>query len=376
MNLPKRYNIDQTANQQSSASQSNSWKPSQSVRQPVSCEPCRKRKIRCSRTKAPCDTCRRRRCPESCTYIRTQDTQLPVQATTSTPENPGYDELLNRISNLETMLRRQTTVGLPTSSDGSQETRTFSPSDRTCSSDFQRYQTPVSSGSHSSPGIPGPATNQKGSLTVSESGFTRYEPRSSQWQSVLANTGISLGTEADDGTENQVGFGFPFEAGPSPSIQDLLTILPPIHQCSQLKNVYFDVFSPVCSDFDTMMRLSDLEQLFHILHDPSFHLEYQHFAEDPESVSLSWMAILFVILSLAVTALEDEDLLLRDLGRASSPCKNIELLGRRYRGAAMKCIAKEGVFWGRHSVRSLQALIMLGYAMNHSQGNTWVLLGK
>ena len=42
----------------------------------------------------------------------------------------------------------------------------------------------------------------------------------------------------------------------------------------------------------------------------------------------------------------------------------------------MKCLAKQGVFWGRHNVRSLQALIMLIYAMGHSQDHTWILLGK
>jgi hypothetical protein len=42
----------------------------------------------------------------------------------------------------------------------------------------------------------------------------------------------------------------------------------------------------------------------------------------------------------------------------------------------MKCLANEGVFWGRHTLKSLQALVMLGYAMSHSQGETWALLGE
>ena len=42
----------------------------------------------------------------------------------------------------------------------------------------------------------------------------------------------------------------------------------------------------------------------------------------------------------------------------------------------MKCLAKQGVFWGKHNVQSLQALIMLIYAMGHSQDHTWVLLGN
>jgi hypothetical protein len=117
-------------------------------------------------------------------------------------------------------------------------------------------------------------------------------------------------------------------------------------------------------------------QLFHILHDPTFHAEYDDFIKDPASVSLSWLAVLFIILSLSVTALETDDSVLRDLARGTNPNNNAKTLGKRYREAAMKCLAKKGVFWGKHDVQSLQALIMLGYAMNHSQEPTWVLLGK
>jgi hypothetical protein len=83
-----------------------------------------------------------------------------------------------------------------------------------------------------------------------------------------------------------------------------------------------------------------------------------------------------VLLSLAVTGLEDDDPILRDLARGTDPCTNIRVLSRRYREAAMKCLAKQGVFWGKHNVQSLQALIMLIYAMGHSQDHTWVLLGN
>jgi hypothetical protein len=83
-----------------------------------------------------------------------------------------------------------------------------------------------------------------------------------------------------------------------------------------------------------------------------------------------------VLLSLVVTALEDEDPVLPDLARGADSSSNIRTLGKRYRDAAMKCLATQGVFWGRHNVQSLQALVLLGYAMSHSQEQTWVLLGE
>src|SRR4051812_46495287 len=119
-----------------------------------------------------------------------------------------------------------------------------------------------------------------------------------------------------------------------------------------------------------------ISKLFHILHDPTFHVQYAQFLDDPSAAPVSWLAILFILLSLAVTAVEESDPVLRDLGRGQDACNNIRLLSRRYREAAMKCLARQRVFWGKHNLQSLQALIMLVYAMGHSQDPTWVLLGK
>jgi hypothetical protein len=77
-----------------------------------------------------------------------------------------------------------------------------------------------------------------------------------------------------------------------------------------------------------------------------------------------------------VTALEESDPVLRDLARGPDASNNIRVLSRRYREAAMKCLAKQGVFWGKHNIQSLQALVLLVYAMSHSQDPTWALLGE
>lgn len=47
------------------ASSSNSRRPP--IRQPLSCAPCRRSKIKCNR-ETPCNSCRRRYCTSSCTY--------------------------------------------------------------------------------------------------------------------------------------------------------------------------------------------------------------------------------------------------------------------------------------------------------------------
>lgn len=80
------------------------------------------------------------------------------------------------------------------------------------------------------------------------------------------------------------------------------------------------------------------------------------------------------MLSVAVKALDDGDPLLNELGRESTAAANITTLSTRYRGAAMKCLAADQFLW-RHNLKTLQALVLLIYAINHSHGQTWVLLG-
>jgi hypothetical protein len=42
----------------------------------------------------------------------------------------------------------------------------------------------------------------------------------------------------------------------------------------------------------------------------------------------------------------------------------------------MKCLTRQGAFWGKADVQSLQALVLLGYAMGHVQEEVWILLGR
>lgn len=353
-------------------------RPSGSVRQPVSCEPCRRRKIRCSRTRPPCDTCRRRACSESCFYKKT-GTHDGIPSSFSNGTN---EELLNRISNLENLLRKHTGAHIPNpAGDGQLTSPMLSPPlDYTPPVETSNLSGPLSSQSpsqisYSSEPV---STRGLGVLTTSPNGDVRYETRSSQWSSVLANTGLSNMTpDIHDPEGSGITDGFPFTSSSAPSVDELLALLPPMQQTEYLKETYFNVFSPVGYlpqiKFKTTLILY---QLLHILHDPTFHAQYALFTDYPKSVPISWLAILFILLSLAVTALEESDPVLRDLARGPDACNNIRLLSRRYREAAMKCLAKQGVFWGRHNIQSLQALILLIYAMGHSQDPTWALLGK
>jgi hypothetical protein len=220
--------------------------PARSVRQPVSCEPCRKRKIRCGRTSPPCDTCRRRGCVDSCVYKKTRD-EMPSSVSAAPNE-----ELLNRISNLENLLRKQTEDQIPNSACGQLTSPMLSPP--------MEYNRPIEPSpfpgsfnsesplqiSYSTESTESTSARRLGILTTSPTGNVRYEAKSSQWTSVLANTGFSNMTPTlDDSEDSGIGSGFPFTSSPLPSTVELLALLPPMQQCNYLKETYFVVFSPV-----------------------------------------------------------------------------------------------------------------------------------
>ncbi|TVY14437.1 Fusarisetin A cluster transcription factor fsa6, partial [Lachnellula arida] len=178
-----------------------------------------------------------------------------------------------------------------------------------------------------------------GTMKSNAAGDVQYEYRGSQWAAVLINTSITaLPLEGEDENEHHSGLGVPFLESSTLSIEDLL---------------------------------------FHILHEPTFHAQYEAFLQNPYEARPSWLAVLFVILSLAITSLASNDSFLDDFRFApgSDPYANIRALSKRYHMLTMKCLEKQGVLWGKHNVQSLQALILLGYAMSHSHEKIWVLLG-
>jgi hypothetical protein len=108
------------------------------------------------------------------------------------------------------------------------------------------------------------------------------------------------------------------------------------------------------------------------LNDIKFEEEYTTSLDHIHEMSLSWIALLFVVLSLGVTTMQDNNPLLSDIGRQNEG--NVSKLSNRYRSAALQCLSADGFFW-RYNIHTLQALILLIYAINHSQGSALPLLG-
>jgi hypothetical protein len=213
--------------------------PPTNRRLPMSCEPCRARKIRCPPSQSgPCGSCVKRGIPPSkCVYLRhpyhqqEQNGQSRQAQTDPQGQAASNEQLLNRIQDLENLLHSHM--------------RAFSsPSQQPITPETDVFNAPSESSQLS------PAFHQQslppmfGTLRVSASGYVRYEPRAAQWSTVFEDSpaaAMSRNLESDYASSNC----FPCELTTNTSKYDLLNLLPPTTQCTELKIVFFDCFAPV-----------------------------------------------------------------------------------------------------------------------------------
>lgn len=212
-----------------------------SKRLPISCEPCRGRKIRCPRNGTPCETCLRRGIPRSeCIYLRESAVTVTAVHTPIPPTAPtGHDELLARISALEDMLRRPSSGKLNSDTLQNGSASLLSPP-------LQNYYPDTASVS----ALPSPSdtvlsTRPLGALVTSKTGHVRYQPRASQWNSTMHNNSSSPPNDESNDFDTANDGNFPYELDAAVYQQDPCSLLPPMQQCNTLKSVYFSVFSPV-----------------------------------------------------------------------------------------------------------------------------------
>lgn len=216
-----------------------------SKRLPISCEPCRKRKIKCPRGGRPCQTCVRRGLhPDECIYLGRPRLSAEQQQTSTTVDAGVQQELLDRIRNLEHLLYRQIGDGqAPPRKNNSNSP--VSPSSTvvssTAKSSYSSYEPAADS---FSAGSQYHASGNVGCLKVSPSGHVRYVPLASQWNSVFAKS-TTVDDSLDDDVLDDEELEVPFVCQGRTTRKDLLAMLPPGRYCDVLKDVFLKVFSPV-----------------------------------------------------------------------------------------------------------------------------------
>ena len=208
-------------------------------RLPISCQACRTRKIRCSRDGRPCQTCVRRGLgAEDCIYLG----QPRLSAEQPSPgESAVQAELLARIRNLEALLQRQMSsqAGTPTGGavsplGGTSAAGSLPESDIGPAAEWDSF---------------GSIMDNVGSLHTSPSGHVRYVPLASQWESLVAKSPAAecLRNNDSDVADDDDDLQIPLAKNGTISREELLAALPPASCCNALKDVYFQVFSTVCT---------------------------------------------------------------------------------------------------------------------------------
>jgi hypothetical protein len=210
-------------------------------RQPVSCEPCRARKIACPRDGNPCGTCVRRRVrPSLCTYANQcisngERTEYP-EATSE----PSSSDLADRVAKLEHLLQLQQSQKLPTSPERSYASPQ-TPQDRPFNQgavDISDMRQPDNSSQIS--------TNQQciGHLETSPSGHVRYMPFGTTWNAASSTT--TSNTQQAAYTLDTTHWPLPFNRSSDKILGEVVALLPSRTSCAKIKDVFFESFAPVC----------------------------------------------------------------------------------------------------------------------------------
>ena len=131
-------------------------------------------------------------------------------------------------------------------------------------------------------------------------------------------------------------------------------------------------------DYLVTVFLTHLSPLFDIVHGPTFQEQCAHFVQDPLAVSLSWLALLFVICASALSTAEENDPALtnfRAMQKDNQQMDNFSF-SRKLFAATFTCLSQDR-FFSNHDLSTLEALLLAIYVTCHSEGveRGWGLLG-
>ncbi|KAG0131278.1 putative C6 transcription factor [Tuber indicum] len=276
-------------------------------RVPLSCAPCRNRKLKCNRSH-PCENCTRRGDPSTCTYASTPNG--PSRARKQSAGSNGFssDEMQSRIDRLEGLvLRLMGSGGNHVSSPPDRET-SASTDDGTNKNKCCDDDDDVGMGSaHGDEKRRGEGESDEDVEEVrSALGIMKVDQGKSyyrgetHWAAILSEISEvkNFFNEVKQNWEEKLAHmkarnagpnkldrtGFPFSAGKLPSRQELLSLVPRRELVDLLVDGFFRNYDPI----------------FHVLHRPTFYKQYEDFWRDPTQVDLIWLGLLMAIMCLSL----------------------------------------------------------------------------
>ncbi|KAI9934646.1 hypothetical protein AWENTII_005837 [Aspergillus wentii] len=262
-------------------------------RVPLSCGPCRHRKLKCNRSH-PCENCVKRGDAHSCTYAQAnaRKKNLSQQATPSTP-----DDMQNRIDRLEGLVLSLMTNG--TQSAGPAAAMAAISGNSSVSS------APQSNSLELDEDIPGGPEESETEQVTKSFGILKVDNNKSyyisdaHWASVLNDISEvrNYFTTHKKQYEEQAaklnatrpptdipGSALLFGAMKPTSRGEIMSSLPSKYTTDILVARYFNSYDPAT----------------HILHGPAFQSQYNKHWEDPSQTCIVWIALLFAMMRLAM----------------------------------------------------------------------------
>ncbi|RGP74614.1 hypothetical protein FSPOR_1191 [Fusarium sporotrichioides] len=242
----------------------------QPVRATLSCSSCRQRKLKCDRDE-PCSNCVARNV--SCQYA-----PWPRGRAAAQRRDNRQTDLNDRVRHLETLLG--SIVSQLPSQQGSSS---GSPSIKSPASTYITNQGSLHSSSN------GDSTEVKPGRLMANPNETIYVS-SSHWSAICHEVEYirehldETNESADLGIADQAQSQVPMLLGPgrlTPSLEEVLADVPPKHITDRIVSRYFNATEP------SIM----------ITHTGEFQIEYKRFWEDPNSVSIQWIGMLFGVLA-------------------------------------------------------------------------------
>lgn len=297
-----------SANSSHSASPDNFRVVRKRNRIPLSCAPCRQRKLKCNR-QSPCDNCVKRGDSASCAYAAPATRKKGSQS--SSMANATPDDMQNRIDRLEGLVLSLMTSGPQSSISAPEAAQVLSAGASSIGSgslgpsldaDLDENQMMDDADHGEDESETDGVTKSFGILKVDAERQKTFYIGEAHWAALLNEIGevknyfAAHRKEYDEqlekvmqtrkamGTDAGAGPALLFGATVPPSRSEILAQIPSRYMSDILIGRYFNTYDPST----------------HILHGPTFQKQYNEHWTDPSKTSIVWIAMLFAMMRLAM----------------------------------------------------------------------------
>ncbi|KAL4739984.1 hypothetical protein BDV11DRAFT_204718 [Aspergillus similis] len=236
----------------------------------LSCDPCRRRKLRCDR-QHPCGACSRRGVTDSCNYATTSstpDAQRNAQRSVAPRQSTSLHGRISELESLVVTLMKGQSLPSPAAQNSPR------PSSLSFADVVPEIRRPnESQGEAASPADPG-------TLELRDSGTSYFQ--SAHWEAILTKI---RGLKEDLVTNSKAPPGSHLFYGPNrhATRDEILAAVPPRPVVDRLMALHFDsyIITP------------------YLIHGKKFLGEYESFWEDPSAISIAWIGLMFSMLYIA-----------------------------------------------------------------------------